>query len=369
MMKRHTLLALLATLLFPVLSLHADDDTENSGAIWTEVGISKALPYNLSLDLDLGYRTQDWFNESDRYNVGLSLSYKMNKHWKFSAGYSFIMKRSVKSVTHKTTQGVEYKYSYNDATTGEEVEAEFSEDMGNPYTDGDGIIYEYQGYNDETKQTTKTTPGYWRPKHRAFVDVSYSHKFFGLLRITVRERYQLTMMPGKNVSRTKYSEKVSIKHRFLGYDGETGEPAYYTLKYWQEGDVIYVLNMDDQDAVDNPDDYRVDVTEDYLRNHNALNTTEQTIKHKESKTSHILRSRVKLSIDKKGLNWEPYVSFETHNNLGERWNLDKYRLVVGTDYNINKQHSIGLGYVFNHENDDDGNMNTHAISVGYRYKF
>ena len=361
MMKRYTF-TLLATLLFPVLSLHADDNTENVGAVWTEVGISKALPYNLSLDLDLGYRTQDWFNESDRYNVGLGLSYKMNKHWKFSAGYSFIMKRSIKSVTHKTTQGMEYKYEYRDAITGEEVEAEFSEDMGNPYIDGNGVEYEYKGWNDETKQTTKTTPGYWRPKHRVFADVSYTHKFGGILRITIRERYQLTMMPGKNVSRTKYSEKESIKHRLLGYDGETGEPVYYTLRYWQEGDVIYAQDME------NPDDI-AEVTEDYLRAHNALNTTETTIKHKEGKTSHILRSRVKLSIDKKGLNWEPYVSFETHNNLGEKWNLDKYRLVVGTDYNINKQHSIGLGYVFNHENDDDGNMNIHAISVGYRYKF
>ena len=76
MMKRY-ILALLLTLLFPVLSLHADDDTENTGAVWTEVGISKALPYNLSLDLDLGYRTQDWFSESERYNVGLGLSYKI----------------------------------------------------------------------------------------------------------------------------------------------------------------------------------------------------------------------------------------------------------------------------------------------------
>ena len=364
MMKRY-ILALLLTLLFPVLSLHADDDTENTGAVWTEVGISKALPYNLSLDLDLGYRTQNWFSESERYNVGLGLSYKMNKHWKFSAGYSFIMKRSPESVTHKTTQGYEYKY----AVPGDVVEIEFPEYMGDPYTDNNGVEYEYQGYNDETKQTTKTTPGYWRPKHRVFVDASYTHKFGGILRITVRERYQLTMMPGKNVSRTKYSEKESIKHRLVGYDGETGEPVYYTLRYWQEGDVIYALDMDDQNAVDNPDDYREDVTESYLRNHNPLNITETTIKHKEGKTSHILRSRVKLSIDKKGCKWEPYVSFETHNNLGERWNLDKYRLATGTDYSITKQHSIGLGYVFNHENDDDGNMNTHAISVGYRYKF
>ena len=265
MMKRY-ILALLLTLLFPVLSLHADDDTENTGAVWTEVGISKALPYNLSLDLDLGYRTQDWFSESERYNVGLGLSYKMNKHWKFSAGYSFIMKRSPKSVTHKTTQGYEYKY----AVPGDVVEIEFPEYMGDPYTDDNGVEYEYQGYNDETKQTTKTTPGYWRPKHRVFVDASYSHKFFGLLRITVRERYQLTMMPGKNVSRTKYSEKVSIKHRFYG----TYEDIW---KYWQEGDIIWGQYISDPDNPYDPEDQTIS----YLRNHNPLNITETTIKHKE----------------------------------------------------------------------------------------
>ena len=49
--------------------------------------------------------------------------------------------------------------------------------------------------------------------------------------------------------------------------------------------------------------------------------------------------------------------------------LDKIRASIGVEYALTKQHKLGIGYVFNHEDDDDGNENIHAINVGYKFKF
>ena len=69
-----------------------EDSHRTTGAVWTEVSAVKVLPYDLSLGLDAGFRTDDWFNEASRYDFGLGLSWKPGKHWKFGVGYTFIMK-------------------------------------------------------------------------------------------------------------------------------------------------------------------------------------------------------------------------------------------------------------------------------------
>ena len=271
MMKR----TLLATLLFVPALLWAGGDTENTGGLWTEVGVTKALPHNLSAGLELEHRTIDWFDESSRWNVGLGLNYKLNKHWKFGVGYTFIDKHYP-----------------------EKVKDHFGSNSG-----------KWNGLNiDEAN---------WATRHRIAFDASYTHKFWKTLRITVRERYQYTHQAARDVDRIKLRDPL--------YDGD--------------GNMV------------------------------GLEDTTYTTDHKSHKNRHLLRSRLKLSIDKKGWKWEPYVSLETHNNFADNMHLDKIRTTVGVDYRINKQHEVGVGYIFNHENDDDGNYNIHAISIGYNYKF
>ncbi|MCR5179857.1 MAG: DUF2490 domain-containing protein, partial [Bacteroidaceae bacterium] len=70
----------------------SDDAGKTSGGLWTEVGATKVLPYNLSLGLDAGFRTNEWFDEADRFEVGLGLDWKPVKHWKFGVGYSLYFK-------------------------------------------------------------------------------------------------------------------------------------------------------------------------------------------------------------------------------------------------------------------------------------
>ena len=382
-MKRLSLSILLFSQFLILPSAWADDDTDNTGGIWTEVGVSKALPYNLSIDASLGHRTQDWFSESNRADAGLGLSWKATKHWKIGVGYTFIMKHYSSEVSYKYEEESEYKYSDPFDKTNE---IELLEYMGRNYPSDETPTYTYDGYNFKTRYDTRTDHAYWRQKHRAYVDVSYTCKFWKVLRISVRERYQMTYSPKKTIDRTRYREKTVTKYRDPSYDGEgnlcvetyadgdsweNGDwPQSYPYediaKYWQEGDVIYKnhINYDDE-IVEN----KVDATSEYLADHEPLNTTETYGREKRSKTLHLLRSRVKFSIDKKGWNWEPYVSMETHNNVGEKWNLDKIRFATGVDYKINRHHEVGIGYIFNHENDDDGNQNIHAISVGYNFKF
>lgn len=276
LVNRHARLSLLLLLFVPLL-LQAGDKTENAGAVWTELGVSKSLPYNLSVDAELEYRTLDWFKESNRYNVGIGLGYKLNKYLKFGVGYTFIQKHYL-----------------------EEVEDHYS-DKGN-----------YNGYN--------VTAPFWIPRHRMAFDVMASKRLWKTLRIGVRERYQYTHQASKEISRIKYRK---------AFDAETGED-------------IYVPKSDDW---------------------------EDNFKIKKAKNVHLLRSRLKLSIDRKGWKWEPYISVEAHNNLGEQWHLDKVRTAAGVEYSVAKGHKLGLGYIFNHENDDDGNYNIHAVSIGYKYSF
>lgn len=388
-MKRKRLISLfvilfgivqLSTLNFQLSTLKADD---NMGAIWMEAGATKALPYNLSVDLGVGYRTIDWFDDSYRSDVGVGLNWKASKHWKLGAGYTLLMKKSPSETSYKYETETEYKYvNPTDATD----EVELTEFQGRNYPSDATPTYKYDGYNIKTKNDTRVDESFWRQKHRVYVDATYTTKFCKFLRITIKERYQMTYVPKTTISRTRYREKTVIKYRDPSYDGEgnlcsetyaDGEswengdwPLTYPYediaRYWQEGDVIYKdhVNYDDEDK-----ENKVDATAEYLAAHEPLNTITIIPHEKRSKTIHTLRSRVKLSIDKKGWKWEPYIFAETHNNLGDGMHLDKIRASIGVDYAIKKGHKIGLGYIFNHENDDDGNQNIHAISVGYNFKF
>ena len=270
-MKR-LILALL--LLSPTLLL-ADNETENTGAVWTEVSVTKALPYNLSIEGSLEHRTIDWFDWSSRMSAGLGLEYKVNKYLKLGLGYTFIAKHNQE----------ETKDHYS-STTGK-----------------------WNGYNVDAAN--------WAQRHRLSFDIVGSVRFNKTFRIGLRERYQYTYQCARDVDRMKFRDPT--------YDGDG--------------------NLTEFDEIT------------------------PTIDHKSAKNRHLLRSRLKLSIDKKGWKWEPYVSVEAHNDLASSMHLDKVRTIVGVDYSITKKHKVGLGYVFNHENDDDGNYNIHAISVGYGFKF
>lgn len=314
----------------------SDDAGKTTGGLWTEVGVTKTLPYNLSLGLDAGFRTNEWFDEASRFDIGLGLSWKPSKNWKFGVGYTFLMKHYSQETSTKSVTEYEWKYRAAGATEN----TDFTEFMGAPfYTADDATVYSYRGYNQDVKNYTRVTESYWRAKHRISIDGAFTYKFWKWLRLSLRERYQLTFVPSKEITRTRTGTKATTKYRDPNYnenglvDGELG---------------------DSYDEIEGPTTTLAD---------------EETTKEKDSKTIHVLRSRLTLEVDKKGWKWSPFCYFEVFNNLGESMHVDKYRISAGVEYAVSSAHKLSLGYVFNHENDDDGDMNIHAICVGYKFKF
>jgi len=265
---------------FVPLSLWAGDDTENTGGIWTEVEMEKVMAYNLSIGAGLGYRTTEWFDESSRWDASLGLGWKVNKYLKLNLGYAFIMKH-------------------------------YQEKMKEHYDENEDGELELDGYNIDAAN--------WAKRHRVFFDVSADKRFWNILKIALRERYQYTHQPSREVDRIKLRDPVTVYN----------------------GDESYVVYEDTSYVVD----------------------------QKKAKDRHVLRSRLTFSIDKKDWQWEPYVAVEFFNDLRESMHLDKIRSTLGVKYSFTPQHKLGVGYMFNHENDDDGNQNIHAISIGYTYKF
>ena len=315
----------------------ADDAGQTAGAIWTEVGATKVLPYNLSLGLDAGFRSNQWLDQADRFDIGLGLGWKPTKHWKFGVGYTFLMKHYPSETAHKSLTEYEYKYR----AAGAAANTDFTEFVGAPtYTDAAGTTYSYRGYNSELKEYTRVTDSYWRPKHRISLDAAYTYKLWKTLRISLRERYQLTFVPTKEVNRTRTGTKTTTKYRDPSYDGD--------------GNLIDGVLGNSYDEVEGPVSEPAD---------------EETVKEKSRKTLHTLRSRLTFEIDKKGWRWTPYTYVEFFNNMGDSFHADKVRASAGVEYAVAPQHRLQMGYVFNHENDDDGDQNIHAISIGYKFKF
>ena len=272
-MKRFAFLILSLSQLL-ILPSWADD---NVGAIWTEVGVTKSLPYNLSVEAGVGHRTLDWFDWSSRTDVSAGLGYKLNRYVKFGVGYTYIAKHNQE----------EWKAHYTAADV-------------------------WNGYNVDAAN--------WAQRHRVALDITGSYRIKKLVRLSLRERYQYTHQMARDVDRTKLrSPLAGITEGYTEWDG--------------------------------------------------YGSSTQVVDPKSAKNRHLLRSRLKVSIDKKGWKWEPYISVETHNDLGNGMHLDKIRTTVGVAYSISKKHEVGFGYIFNHDNDDDGDLNIHAISVGYNFKF
>ena len=341
--------------------------------VWTEVGVTKVLPHNLSLGFDVGFRTEDWFKDASRFDIGISLNWKASKHWKFGVGYTFVNKHYFSETERKHVSEIEYKYK--ESATGDDMIPDPTSFLGAPYYyDANGTRYAYDGYNDSDKDYVRDIESYWRPKHRLSFDASYTSKYFGFLRLTLRERYQLTYLPTKEVSRVRTRTKTVRKYREPRYpDGVTFSEEYDAyFDMWQEDETIYSLEYrdDDWDGIYEPEPVQ-DVTATYLATHDneGLNTVVDQSKEKRCKWLHVLRTRLTFEIDKKGWKWTPFLYVESFNNLGDGWHFDKLRASAGVDYALSKRHKIGLGYIFNHENDDDGDENIHAINVSYKFKF
>ena len=290
-------LLLLATCSVPYASAQENDEV----GVWTEIGVEKAITKKWDVGLDLEYRAQN----RARFSAGLSTSYKPWKFLKLGIGYNFLYSQRPDKYKEKNSR------------------------------DEDPDNYSV-GYN--------LTPEYWFPRHRFSVEATGSVKLWGWLKLSLRERYQLTYCKTRYVSKYKYRQN-------------------YTTRWVTIEDPDDPWSWEMVEVKDVPDGEPTGTWE-----------TEE----KPSTTDHVLRSRIKLEFDKKRNPFSPFVSAELHNSVkpGDRMLLQKVRTAAGLGYKFRKKHEVTFAYmltfdIYDIEEDEvvrvDNRM--HAINFGYNYSF
>lgn len=169
---------------------------------------------------------------------------------------------------------------------------------------------------------------YWRQKHRAFFDVSGKWKA-GRLSIAIRERYQFTQFTPGHTERTRYRGPVSAGG---GTDVSSLIPMgdYY---FWPEA-------------------------------------IETVLTHKDSRSSHILRSRLSLEYNIRHCPVTPCASYEIQNDLADGMAALKHRATAGIEWKVAKRFAITADYVYQHEfrPEEHEAGNIHALAIGAKIK-
>lgn len=82
------------------------------------------------------------------------------------------------------------------------------------------------------------------------------------------------------------------------------------------------------------------------------------------KAEHMVRSRLQVEYDIAKCPFTPYASCEFYHNLE---GIDKTRLSVGTEYKINKKHTLELCYCYQDRAHEE--IDNHVLGFGYKFKF
>ena len=179
---------------------------------------------------------------------------------------------------------------------------------------GPEYIYEFEGYNADK--------AFHRTKHRLSFDLSTKVKV-GRFTFSLRERYQYTHSVSKDIERIRYRFDVASQPHLSG-----GYP--FGGYNW----------------------YEREVGED----------------HKNHKNNHLLRSRIGVEYDIAKCPLTPFATYEIKTSLQDGGATEATRLIVGTDWKIDKKNTLSVAYLFDdgHYSDD---ANIHAVSIGYKFKF
>jgi hypothetical protein len=153
----------------------------------------------------------------------------------------------------------------------------------------------------------KWTPGYWGIRHRLKIGVAGSLDV-GRFSIDLRERYQYTLRP----------EKANQRYAFV-YDDD-----------------------------------------DYLVGHDL-----QAVK---SKQKGMLRSRLQLGYNIAHCKVDPVASVEM---FSDDYGIQKMRYQIGAEWKLSKKHALSLTYRYQDVggDDDDNEVNSHLVGLGYKFKF
>lgn len=158
---------------------------------------------------------------------------------------------------------------------------------------------------------------YWGIRHRFNVSLT-GNVDLGDFNVSLRERWQYTYRPSKTVP-----ERYDYKYQ----RSETVAGGYEIESYEMDGE-------------------------------------EKTYN---GKGKNVLRSRLQVEYSKKSFPLKPFASVELHNS----WPVEKVRFIVGADWKVTKQSTIGLNYRYDrlYDDSDDRKPNIHVLHATYKYKF
>lgn len=86
-----------------------------------------------------------------------------------------------------------------------------------------------------------------------------------------------------------------------------------------------------------------------------------------TKNKHILRSRLFCDYSIKKSRFTPYVSVEVYDDLTSRFDVEKLRYTIGSEYKINKKNRLELFYRYI-QGVEMGEADAHVIGLGYSFK-
>lgn len=86
----------------------------------------------------------------------------------------------------------------------------------------------------------------------------------------------------------------------------------------------------------------------------------------EAKDKHVLRSCLKVEYNIRKSPFTPFASCELYNSLTDGFSHEKARYTLGTDYKINKHHSLSVFGRYISQSDDD-EASGYVIGVGYKF--
>ncbi len=238
-----------------------DADGGDDLEMGVEISAEKKLNKTWSVGVEAEYRNRDSFSEFDRFTIGPSVEYKINKWLKASVG------------------GL-YMYVNN------------SPDL--------------KFHNNGSLKSIR--PAKATSRYRAFVALTGDTKV-GRFKFSLRERYQYTFRPGYSVEQHKYTAD--------GYFNET------------------------------------------------------EIDERPDKNYQVLRQRLGIDYDIANCPLTPFVTAEMFNGLQDNFRIEKMRYTVGVDWKVAKQHTVTLKYFYQDVNGEegDGDVNSHLVGVGYKFKF
>ncbi len=190
------------------------------------------------------------------------------------------------------------------------------------------------------------------------VSVELSKKILSKVTLSFEEEFRLH----KNFSRAeRFSHGLDL--------------TYKPFKFLKGGVSYNLLNYYDlQDGWDYRHRYNIHLTGDnsFGRFNVSLRERLQGTYRPQIPSDHnpkwYLRSRIEVEYDIKGSHFEPFVSAEMYYSLNDpdpaNRNINRWRFVAGSKYNINKKNALQLYYRYTNYADQDDD-NGHAVCIGY----